>query len=137
MKQVDGQRVQVDIAGRKKAVGSSIVEEGPVPGGSNVEYVGVRGAVLAGPPKLFEMHVRIRAELADEKVSVRIVSDYAQSVDIEAAVEFGEIEGDIERASTPTHRFGTDVGDGVLGRVLVDNLDEIENPVSGAGNTFP
>jgi hypothetical protein len=52
-------------------------------------------------------------------------------------IEYSEVEGYIESASTPTYRLGCDVGDGTLGGVMVDYLDEIKNPISRARKTLP
>jgi hypothetical protein len=83
------------------------------------------------------MDMGILAELIDQEVSVGVVSNHAQSIEFETAVEYGKVESHIERASTPTHRFCGDVGERTLGGVMVDNLDQIEDPVSAAGNTLP
>jgi hypothetical protein len=135
MKQVHREFVQVDIVWRKKAVGPRVVEKGPVPRGSNIENIRVRRPVFASPPKLLEMDMRILAKLVDQKVSVGVVSNHAQTVQLEIAIKNREVAGNVERASTPTHRFGSNVGDGALGRVIVDDFDKIDDPIARASNT--
>ncbi|SPE26407.1 hypothetical protein SBA2_30072 [Acidobacteriia bacterium SbA2] len=136
MKPADRQLLEVGIFRREKPVGSPIVKEGPVAGGSDIENVRIRRSVPAGPPKLLEVDVGIRAELIDQKVPVGVVSDYAQRVEIELAVEFSEAQGDVERAATSAHGFGGDAGEGVFWRITVDDLDEIKGPVPSARNTI-
>jgi hypothetical protein len=73
------------------------------------------GPYPAGRPQIAQVHrsgtyremdTGILAKLIDQKISARVVSNPAQSTHLETGIEFGEVEGHVERASTSTHRFG-------------------------------
>jgi hypothetical protein len=82
------------------------------------------------------MNMGIAAKLLYQKVSVGVPSNHAQRVEFKSVIKNSKVEGHIESASTPTHRFGGDVGDGTLGGIKVDDLNEIKNPVSPARDTL-
>ena len=121
---------EIEVLRCEEGVGAALVEEGAAAAGFDGEGIGVAGGSGVGAAEPCSVDP-VGGAIVDDAVAGRIRADEPGCREWERGTHFGEVLEDIVWAAAIARRFAQDRREPLLARVVVDDLEVIDDEIPG------